>query len=150
VGWTPAGLLAAAAAGLLRGLPRSAWAADVLAEQAHKALRGVDGPAARAAARLVRPGGAADRAAVRAAVDAMVLAGLAVPTGLGRTASLAVPSDGAPAAALPLTLAEHHALARASQRAEAIFVAWSNTAAAAADRRAGTTVSGTTRRHTVR
>lgn len=150
VGWTPAAMLAAAAAGLADGLPRASWAADVLAEQAHAALQRVDGPAARAASRLVRPGGAADRAAVRAAVEAMVLSGAAVPRGEGRAASLAVSASTAAGAATALTSAERRALSRGCQRAEAIFVAWSNTAAAVAARRSDTTVSGATRRQAVR
>lgn len=150
VGWTPAGVLSAAAAGLAAGLPRAAWGAEVLAEQAHAALFEIGGPAARAAGRLVRQGGAADRAAVRRAVDAMVLSGSAVPAGHGRESSLIVSPTAESGAAPALSPAERSALARAGQRAEAIFVAWSKTAAAAGDRRSGTTVSGASRRHTVR
>ena len=145
VAWTPPLVLAMAASRLAGGLPRAPWAAEVLAEQTYWSLQETPGALSVAAGRLMRSTGKADRGAVAAAIDALVLTAVAVPRGSGRSSRLALLA--AAELGIPtLTAHECRALSRAAQRAEAMFVAWSNKARAAAERRSGTVTSGTSRR----
>lgn len=154
---TPIGALGLAVSALTQPLPRAAWGAEVLVEQVHQALSEVEGPAARAMARLVLgTAGRANVGVVRDTVGALVSTGVLRPEGVGKTAVFFVPDEerrrcrcnNGPAGVLDA--AEWTAVRRGAHSAEARFVAWSKTAAALPERNSGTVTSAETRRQAVR
>jgi hypothetical protein len=99
----------------------------------------------RALRQLRTSAGQVDRRALAATIDALVLRGTLEPHGIGRDARLRVSEAAAPAVAAiseVLSPADVRVLRSAGQRAHAIWSAWSNTAAASAEYRSSTSVSG--------
>lgn len=132
-------------------LPYPRWLTRVLVEQVAAEAR--PGPLLLALGRLTRPSGAADAARVDETVLGLALTGALRPTqGGSGLVWLVEPAlhQGLATLAQALSKADRRALARGAQRTQARAVAWSKTAAAAADRTVSTVTSGDTRCHAVR
>lgn len=147
---TPAVLLLAADS-MPEPMPYPRWVTRVLVEQVAAAAR--PGPLLLALARLVHPSGAADAGRVDETVLGLARTGALVPVeGQSGLVWVVQPElrDALAVLERVLSKGDRRALTRGAQRTHARAVAWSNTAAAAADRRASTVTSADTRCHAVR